>query len=69
MGNRKTHGNTMSQKVNNHKTKDVMNSERDETSVSKLKRMMIRIIMNFKGSMQKQVNKNKTIWIISHRSN
>jgi hypothetical protein len=33
-----------------------MDSKADETSVSELKRMMIRIIKEFKDNMQKQVS-------------
>jgi hypothetical protein len=37
-----------SSKVNNHTTKDVMDSEGVETSISVLKRMMIRMINELK---------------------
>jgi hypothetical protein len=40
------------QNVNNNKTRDLMDSEADETSVHKLKRM-IRMIKKVKQDMQK----------------
>jgi hypothetical protein len=42
-------------KVNNHTTKDLMDSKGDEISVSELKRMIIRTINEMKEDMQKQV--------------
>jgi hypothetical protein len=44
------------QKVNSHTTNDLKDSKGDETSVSKLKRMMIRMIKEIKKDMQ---NKSK----------
>jgi formylmethanofuran dehydrogenase subunit E-like metal-binding protein len=54
MGNRKRQGNMTPQNVNNHTTGDLMDSRRDETSVSKLK-MMVRMIKEFQEDKQKQV--------------
>jgi hypothetical protein len=42
-------------KVNNHTTKDLMDSKGDEISVSELKRMIIRTINEMKEDVQKQV--------------
>jgi hypothetical protein len=49
----KRQGNMTSQKVNNHTTKDLMDSKGDETPVSKLKRMMIRMTMKVREGRQK----------------
>jgi hypothetical protein len=38
----KRQGNMISQKVNNHTAKDLMDNEGGKTSISKFKRMMIR---------------------------
>jgi hypothetical protein len=45
----------------------MMDNEGDETSVSELKRMIIRMIKEFKEDMQKQVNGIKRMWINSSR--
>jgi hypothetical protein len=45
------------QKVSNHTTKDLMNSEGDKASVCEHKRIMIKMPKEFKGNMQKQVKK------------
>jgi hypothetical protein len=50
----KLQGNMIPQKVNNHKTKDLMNSKGDESSISKLKRMMIKMIHEMKEDMQRE---------------
>jgi hypothetical protein len=47
--------NMIPQKINNHITKDPADSEGDETSAFKLKKM-IRIIKEVKEDMQKQVH-------------
>jgi hypothetical protein len=55
MGNRKRQGNMTPQNVNNH-TKDLTDSEKDNTSASKPKRMMIRMVKEVKEDMHKQIN-------------
>jgi hypothetical protein len=55
-GNRKRQGDMIPEKVNNHTTKDLMDREGDETSVSIFNRMMIRMIKEVKEDTQKQVN-------------
>jgi hypothetical protein len=52
MGNRRMQGNKIPQNINNH-TEDLICSERNETSVSKFKRMMIRMFKAFKEDIQK----------------
>jgi hypothetical protein len=46
-------GNMTSQKINNHTTKDPMNNEENETSVSELKRIMIIVINEMKETCKK----------------
>jgi hypothetical protein len=41
---RKTQGNMSPQKVNNHTTKDLMDSKGNENSISDVKRIVVRII-------------------------
>jgi hypothetical protein len=55
-GNRKRQRDMIPEKVNNHTTKDLMDREGDETSVSIFNRMMIRMIKEVKEDTQKQVN-------------
>jgi hypothetical protein len=55
MVNRRMQGNMFPPKVNIHTVKDLGDSERDETSVSKFKRM-IRIFKELKEVIQKEVN-------------
>jgi hypothetical protein len=52
---RKTYvkGTMIPQKVNNHTTKDITDSEGDTISISKFKRMMIRVI----DEMEKYIHK------------
>jgi hypothetical protein len=54
MGNRRRQGNMTPQKVNNHTIEDLMSSEGDENSVSRFKRMMIRMFKEFKEDTQKE---------------
>jgi hypothetical protein len=51
--NMKRQGSMASQMVNNHTTKDLMSSEGNETSISKSKIMMKRMIMEMKKYVQK----------------
>jgi hypothetical protein len=57
MRNRKRQVNTTPQKVNNHITKDLKDSSGDETLISELKRMIIRVTKGFKVVMSKHINK------------
>jgi hypothetical protein len=43
--------------VNNHTTKDLMETGEVENSILELKRMMVRAIMTFTENVQKQVNR------------
>jgi hypothetical protein len=54
--NMKIQGNMTPQNVNNHTTKNLMDSEKDETSVSKLKRMMVEQLRSLRRTSKKQVN-------------
>jgi hypothetical protein len=53
------------QKVYNNTTKDLMDSKGDETSISKLRRMIIRMIKEIKENMQKKSMRFNRIWINS----
>jgi hypothetical protein len=57
----KIQGNMTPQNVNNHTTKNLMDSKEDEISISKLKRMLITMINKMKEHMQKQLNEMKEI--------
>jgi hypothetical protein len=48
-------------------TKDLTDSEGSETSISKLKRMIIKTINKMKEDMQKQVNEIKRLGITAKR--
>jgi hypothetical protein len=47
------------QKVNDHKTKNLMDSEVEEVSMSELKRIIIRTIKEMKEYIQNPVNEMK----------
>jgi hypothetical protein len=49
----KRHRNMTPQKVKNHTTKDLVDSEGDETSISEFKRIMTKKIKEIKEDMQK----------------
>jgi hypothetical protein len=53
MGNRKIQEIVTPPKVSNHTTKNLMDNERDETSISKLKMIMIRMVKEIKEDRQK----------------
>jgi hypothetical protein len=52
MGSKKIQENVTPPKVNSHTTKNLMDSERDETSISKLKKIMIRMVKEVKEGRQ-----------------
>jgi hypothetical protein len=53
MRNKRMQGNMTPQKINNHTKEDLMDSEGDETSVSKFKRKIIRMSKVFKEDIPK----------------
>jgi hypothetical protein len=55
MGNRRSQGSITSQKVNNHTIEELIDSEVDETSVSKFKGIMISMFKDLEEDIQKQI--------------
>jgi hypothetical protein len=60
--NMKRRGNMTPQKVNSHTTKDQTDSKGDKTSISGLKRRMIRMINEIKNTCENKSMKSKRIW-------
>jgi hypothetical protein len=52
-------GNMTPQNIYNYTIEDLVDSEGDKTSVSELRRMMIRVFKELKENIQKQINKSQ----------
>jgi hypothetical protein len=52
-------GNMSPQSIYNYTIEDLVDSEGDKTSVSELRRMMIRVFKELKENIQKQINKSQ----------
>jgi hypothetical protein len=55
MGNKRIQGNITSQMVKNHTRQDLVDSERDESSVAEARRMVTRMFKELKEDLQKQL--------------
>jgi hypothetical protein len=69
MGYKRRQGNMAPQNVNNHTIEDLVDNDRDGSSITEVRRMIVRMFKELKKELSKQLNESQISHVFSHMWN